>query len=611
MHSFLDFDKLDELEKKAPGGSDGHKAVEEEPKKKTSKYWYEDGYEGPDASPSPAPTDSVAESEDSGEDEAPPPINDECFKLPQRQQPQPAGSAWLDFIQPKEPEEVSFWPGLEVKVIGLRDAFYLNDLKGICERWDQGKKRWVVKLENNEKKYLKEENLLSLEDEGYQEISASYQPAKQFLRWNKRTLRYEVRTGDEEDDFARDDEGVPLLALEDISAVIERIDDEDARGVELDPEAEYAVTLDYTEGSLLGISVYRRDRGLLIGRIKEGLFKEWNELNADCRVRAGDSIVEVNGLRDDVNVLAEEIGKHQLLDMKVLRSQKAIRQSDDELVDDDERDDSLEELIPGIQSSSSKQARAWSNPFKATEDNQELWSSVKEVMTLEDDPNPEMHRKPETHDDYLKQKLEQQAQMIADIFSGRSEWTEPRQREPGWQETFERNRKARPVPHGPQNILPAWDQSAMFGSFPWESGASSSSSHSSGYHPTRSSLTAHAEEAESEESRPRYAEVRKMEGTVREGAEPQDAVAVKMKPASFLPTLGHAPMPTTSVIDMRCPVLPKAQQAPPAPSRSSASSGRQGAFSKLQAKTVPSMDELLAALDEEEETGVPSARMFD
>lgn len=56
-------------------------------------------------------------------------------------------------------EQAVLRDGVAVRVHGLKSAHQLNNLRGICEHFDEKNERWQVKLSNGEVKALKTENL--------------------------------------------------------------------------------------------------------------------------------------------------------------------------------------------------------------------------------------------------------------------------------------------------------------------------------------------------------------------------------------------------------------------------------------------------------------------
>lgn len=84
----------------------------------------------------------------------------------------------------------------------------------------------------------------------------------------------------------------------------------------------YAITLDRSSGTRLGMSSLEHlGHTLLVTAVTGGLVEQWNESTMDrrVRVRAGDCIVAVNGIRSSTNLLLEECKKHKVLHMEMLR----------------------------------------------------------------------------------------------------------------------------------------------------------------------------------------------------------------------------------------------------------------------------------------------------
>merc|ERR1719210_2886937 len=85
---------------------------------------------------------------------------------------------------------------------------------------------------------------------------------------------------------------------------------------------EFAITLDKSEGTRLGIDVDHQDgTSLLIENINGGLVEAWNDAHPDQKVKQGDRIIEVNSIRDDVLQLVDECKKNQVLCLKLRREQ--------------------------------------------------------------------------------------------------------------------------------------------------------------------------------------------------------------------------------------------------------------------------------------------------
>jgi len=84
----------------------------------------------------------------------------------------------------------------------------------------------------------------------------------------------------------------------------------------------YSITLDRSSGMRLGMSSLEHlGQTLLVTAVTGGLVEQWNESAKDkrVRVRAGDCIVAVNGIRSSTNLLLEECKKHKVLHMEMLR----------------------------------------------------------------------------------------------------------------------------------------------------------------------------------------------------------------------------------------------------------------------------------------------------
>eukprot|EP00416_Gambierdiscus_australes_P030415 CAMPEP_0171090570 /NCGR_PEP_ID=MMETSP0766_2-20121228/31941_1 /TAXON_ID=439317 /ORGANISM="Gambierdiscus australes, Strain CAWD 149" /LENGTH=154 /DNA_ID=CAMNT_0011548579 /DNA_START=112 /DNA_END=576 /DNA_ORIENTATION=- len=84
---------------------------------------------------------------------------------------------------------------------------------------------------------------------------------------------------------------------------------------------EWKVVIDKTSGTRLGVDVDHQDGAtLLIDAITGGLAQKWNVDNPDKEVKQGDRIIEVNGIRGDVELLVQECKKSKVLEMTVWRA---------------------------------------------------------------------------------------------------------------------------------------------------------------------------------------------------------------------------------------------------------------------------------------------------
>mmetsp|Transcript_54270 Transcript_54270/g.173987 ORF Transcript_54270/g.173987 Transcript_54270/m.173987 type:complete len:143 (+) Transcript_54270:84-512(+) len=94
-----------------------------------------------------------------------------------------------------------------------------------------------------------------------------------------------------------------------------------ARGMLPPLRDEYCITLDKSQGGRLGIDVDHQDGAtLLIEYINGGLVGAWNQSNPDLCVKAGDRIVEVNSVSNDVILLVEECKQNKELRMRLRRA---------------------------------------------------------------------------------------------------------------------------------------------------------------------------------------------------------------------------------------------------------------------------------------------------
>jgi hypothetical protein len=90
-----------------------------------------------------------------------------------------------------------------------------------------------------------------------------------------------------------------------------------------DKAGEYGITIDRSDGAQLGIDVdvdSSSSATLLIEKITGGLVQKWNDNNPDQKVRQGDHIVEVNGIRGDrqsLVTMVDECKKNQVLHIKL------------------------------------------------------------------------------------------------------------------------------------------------------------------------------------------------------------------------------------------------------------------------------------------------------
>jgi len=83
---------------------------------------------------------------------------------------------------------------------------------------------------------------------------------------------------------------------------------------------QFKVTLDRTDGSPHGIEVMVANTVLLVNGINGGLIEAWNSHHYMLEVKIGDTIVEVNGMRGEGNVLAQELEKHQEIKIRLRRN---------------------------------------------------------------------------------------------------------------------------------------------------------------------------------------------------------------------------------------------------------------------------------------------------
>ncbi|CAK0834570.1 unnamed protein product [Prorocentrum cordatum] len=86
------------------------------------------------------------------------------------------------------------------------------------------------------------------------------------------------------------------------------------------PGTEFTMVIDKTTGRKLGVDVDHQDGCTLqVDAVTGGLFQQWNDNHPEQAVKPGDRIVEVNGLRNDVQLLVEECRQNKLLELVVKR----------------------------------------------------------------------------------------------------------------------------------------------------------------------------------------------------------------------------------------------------------------------------------------------------
>lgn len=86
----------------------------------------------------------------------------------------------------------------------------------------------------------------------------------------------------------------------------------------LDAQQEMDITLERSGTMRLGIS---DQGGLLLASPEPGtLVQQWNSENPNALIRAGDRIVEVNEVRDDIQKMIEELRTNEVLDLKVRKA---------------------------------------------------------------------------------------------------------------------------------------------------------------------------------------------------------------------------------------------------------------------------------------------------
>jgi len=75
----------------------------------------------------------------------------------------------------------------------------------------------------------------------------------------------------------------------------------------LPSDATFTVTLDHSNKEILGLAFTMVDEGIVVDGVTGGLFGKWNENNPDHRVKGGDLIVAVNGVRGSSLKLADQL----------------------------------------------------------------------------------------------------------------------------------------------------------------------------------------------------------------------------------------------------------------------------------------------------------------
>eukprot|EP00931_Biecheleriopsis_adriatica_P011616 TRINITY_DN112697_c0_g1_i1.p1 TRINITY_DN112697_c0_g1~~TRINITY_DN112697_c0_g1_i1.p1 ORF type:complete len:361 (-),score=82.92 TRINITY_DN112697_c0_g1_i1:21-1103(-) len=87
-------------------------------------------------------------------------------------------------------------------------------------------------------------------------------------------------------------------------------------------EFTYRVLLSKMEGGKLGMDVdFMAERTVLpVMNITGGLAKAWNSSNPERQINKGDSIVEVNGVSDNIHLMLEKCKSEQVLELTLCRS---------------------------------------------------------------------------------------------------------------------------------------------------------------------------------------------------------------------------------------------------------------------------------------------------
>ncbi|CAK0793179.1 unnamed protein product [Prorocentrum cordatum] len=89
----------------------------------------------------------------------------------------------------------------------------------------------------------------------------------------------------------------------------------------------FRVTVDRSDGTSLGIDIDTRDgSAVLVERVTEGLFAQWNDRNEEARVREGDYLVQANGISGNADRIVAECGEFKPLEILVWRKPMAREQ---------------------------------------------------------------------------------------------------------------------------------------------------------------------------------------------------------------------------------------------------------------------------------------------
>merc|ERR1712039_559868 len=82
-----------------------------------------------------------------------------------------------------------------------------------------------------------------------------------------------------------------------------------------------SIELDRSKGDKVGASIVTDEDGtvLTITAVTGGLLEAWNAANPDKQVSANDSIVQVNGIHSDSELMRAEIKLAQKMEVKIVR----------------------------------------------------------------------------------------------------------------------------------------------------------------------------------------------------------------------------------------------------------------------------------------------------
>lgn len=76
----------------------------------------------------------------------------------------------------------------------------------------------------------------------------------------------------------------------------------------------------------IGMDITQENNNIKVHKIKEGLAQDWNELHPDCKVLAGDIILDVNGVRGNFEAMMQRIMQDDRLNILLMRTDQSIEQ---------------------------------------------------------------------------------------------------------------------------------------------------------------------------------------------------------------------------------------------------------------------------------------------